>query len=155
MPKSRERFYSNPGSKFEPEYAPYYDENGVLELCEIGQKNIYNEIQSYADECDINILIQRYMAGEIDVFERVKGFYADVSDMPKTYQELLNTNIRAEKFFDSLPVETKKKFNNSYSEFLCSMDKPEFMEIFIQNNEKPIEELKEVLPEKEVISDES
>lgn len=124
----KEEFFSNPGSKFEPVYTSFYDENGVLELEEVSQVNIYNKIQSYADECDMAVLIQRYMAGETDVFEKAKTFFADVSEMPKTYQDMLNMQIKAENFFNELPVTTKQKFNNSFSEFLCSIDDEDFLQ---------------------------
>lgn len=137
MPNKHVRFYSNAGSRFEPIYSAAYDENGTLELTQVGEKNLYNEIQSHAESCDINLLISRFMAGEVDVFERVKGFYADVTSLPKTYQEFLNLGIKTENFFNSLPVEVKKEFNNSYTEFLVASTKPDFEKYFIKPKEVP------------------
>lgn len=123
----RIRYYSNPGSRFKPVYSPFVDDDGVLKLDKISEINLYNEIQSHSDSCDINLLISRFMSGETDVFERVKGFYADVSDIPDNYSEILNNQLKAEDFFNHLPVDVKKRFNNSFNEFICSVGDDDFL----------------------------
>lgn len=122
--------YSVSGSGTDDEYSAYYDGDGVLQLEVIGKKDIYSEIQSYKDSCDINLLMLRYTRGETDVFAKVQGFYADATKMPQTYQDCLNHVLKTEQFFNSLPIEEKQKFNNDFAQFLVSLDDPDFLDRF-------------------------
>ncbi|UPW41641.1 internal scaffolding protein [Peromfec virus RodF8_32] len=119
--------FSEPGSPVKTLYGPVFNENGVMSLKEIGQHDLYSEIQSHADSVDIHLLLKMYAAGDKDVFSRVQGAYGDFTQMPKTFAEALNTMIAAEMYFDSLPVETKAKFNHSFSQFLAGMDSPSWL----------------------------
>lgn len=141
-------YSSVPGERFAISYTASYDDNGVLVLKEVGKRDVYSDIQLYKDECDVNLLIERYKQGDIGVLERVRGFYADVSESPKNLADVLNTVAKAEQFFDSLPIEVKQAFNNSFSEFLVATEKKDFMNQF--------EPVKPVPPvdDKEVTTDE-
>lgn len=135
MPKFRTSYdflelYSEPGNAFEPIYSARYDDSGVLILEKVGERDIFAEIQSHAESVDINNILLRYSRGETDVLSRVQGFYEDVSDMPKTYQDVLNSVLLCEEFFTSLPVEEKEKFDNSFSKFMIELGNPDFMEKF-------------------------
>lgn len=116
--------YAEPGSPVKTLYGPIYNENGVMSLKEIGQHDLYSEIQSHADSVDIHVLLKMYASGDTDVFSRVQGAYGDFTQMPGTFAEALNTMIAAEQYFNSLPVETKAKFGHSFSQFLAGMDSP-------------------------------
>ena len=94
-----ERIFQNPGSPVKVTYAPQYDKNGVLDLVVSGQENLYDYIQSFAESCDIHVLLDRYRDGDASVLSRVQGFYGDVTDMPKTYAEVLNSVIAGENAF--------------------------------------------------------
>lgn len=120
--------FQEPGSRIKIVYSPRYDDRGVLDLVATGQENLYEYIQSHKESVDIHVLLDRFVNGETDVLSRMQGFYADVSDMPKTYAEVLNAVIIGEETFSKLPVEVKQRFNNSFSEWLSSMDKPDFSE---------------------------
>lgn len=109
-------------------YSPRYDDNGVLDLEVTGQENLYEFIQSHKESTDIHVLLTRFANGETDVLSRMQGFYADVSDMPKTYAEVLNAVIAGEETFARLPVEIKQRFDNSFAVWLASMDSPDFSE---------------------------
>lgn len=117
-----DRFHCDSGSRFEPEYATHFDENGELIFEVVGQIDLYDRIQSHADSVDVNLILRRYSNGEIDALDRYKGFYADVSDLPDNYAELLNRINEAERFFNSLPAEEKDRFGNSFSVFLSQLD---------------------------------
>lgn len=118
------------GSGFDDEYSAYYDGDGVLQLEVIGKKDVYSEIQSYKDSCDINLLMLRYARGETDVFAKVQGFYNDVTGMPKNYRDCLNHVLKTEQFFNALPVEEKQIFNNDFAQFLVALDNPDFLDRF-------------------------
>lgn len=122
------RVSAHPGSGDKPVYSPYYTEDGVLELEQTGKENLYEYIQSHAEGVDIHVILARFAAtGDTDIINRVQGFSFDATDMPKTYAEALNAMIHAENYFNSLPVETRARFNHNFSEFLASLDQPGFL----------------------------
>lgn len=122
------RVYQHPGNPIKDVYAPRYDDNGVLDLVVTGQENLYDFIQSHKESTDIHVILERFASGETDVLSQIQGFYADASDMPKTYAEVLNAVIAGEQAFDRLPVEVKQQFGNSFSVWLAAMDQPDFAE---------------------------
>lgn len=122
------RVLQNPGSPVKVNYAPHYDEHGVLDLQPVGQTDLYAYIQSHAESCDIHVILDRFASGETDVLSQMQGFYADCSDMPKTYAEVLNSVIAGEQAFAGLPAEIKQRFGNSFAQWLSSFDKPDFGE---------------------------
>lgn len=116
-----DRVFSDPGSPERIEYRGYYNEKGDVELEAIGKTNIYDEIQSHADSVDIKCIMNKYRCGDLEVLNKVKGFYADVTDMPKNFREFLNIAIDAEAHFNELPVDIKEKFGNSFQKYLISV----------------------------------
>lgn len=110
------------GSPIKQLYKGHVNDDGIIELVDAGTVDLYDEIQSHKDSCDINVLLKRYVNGETDILSQVQGVYADSVGMPKTYAELLNSVIQGEEMFNSLPVETKEKFGFSFTQFMASMD---------------------------------
>lgn len=119
---SHDRIFANPGDPIKILYAPQVDKQGHLELIESGTEDLYEYIQSHAESVDINMIVARYQRGDIDALERVQGLYADVTGLPQTYADMLNVVIQGEHAFESLPLETRAKFNHSYYEWMASMD---------------------------------
>lgn len=122
------RFLSNVGSREKISYSASYDDKGRIVLKESGKENLYDYIQSFAESCDINVLLKRYANGDVDVLSKVQGFYGDITEFPTTYAEMLNRVIEGENFFNDLPLDIRSKFGHSYSQFLASIGTPEFFE---------------------------
>uniref|UniRef100_A0AAU8B5C2 Internal scaffolding protein n=1 Tax=Dulem virus 131 TaxID=3145608 RepID=A0AAU8B5C2_9VIRU len=122
--RDHERHLSNLGSRDKITYAARYDESGRLVLDEKGREDWYGYIQSHRDSVDIHVLLARFKNGEVDVLNRVQGFYGDITNMPGTFADALNLVRSSEEFFNSLPVEERAKYNHSFSEFLASFDSP-------------------------------
>lgn len=118
----RPRVAANPGSRIRPLFSPEVDKQGRLELVQTGQENLYEYIQSHAQSVDINYIMAMYQRGDVDALERVQGLYTDVTGLPKTYAEMLNTIIKGEDAFMDLPLEVRQKFNHSFYEWMASMD---------------------------------
>lgn len=118
--------YQEPGSREKIVYSPRYSDTGVLDLVVTGKENLYEYIQSHAQSVDIHYLLDRFVNGETDVLQRMQGFYGDVTSMPKTYAEVLNSVIAGEEAFARLPVDIKQKFDNSFAVWLTAMDSPDF-----------------------------
>ncbi len=125
---ARDRIQSNPGNPIKKLYSGSYNERGQVELKEDGTENIYDFIQSFAESTDIHAILRRFENGEVDVLEKVQGFYGDVTEMPKTYAEALQRISDSEKVFMSLPVDIRAKFGHSFSEFLAASNDADFLE---------------------------
>lgn len=153
---ARQRIESNPGNPIKQLYAGSYNERGQVELKEDGTEDLYSFIQSFAESTDIHSILQRYQNGEVDVLEKVQGFYGDITEMPKTYAEALQRIADSEKVFMSLPVEVRAKFGHSFSQFLAASQEDGFLDLL---GVKPTEQSADVpsVPDvdksKEVVSE--
>lgn len=123
-------FVSNPGVEDEIIYDYKIDsKTGVKDLVPVGKTSIKDFIQSHKDSVDLNKLMERFQNGEVDVFERREGFYADVSDMPTTFPEMFARVQEAENMFMLLDPDVRAQFNNSPSEFWAQYGTDEFSKI--------------------------
>lgn len=135
---ARQRIESNPGSPIKQLYAGSYNEQGQVELKEDGTEDLYAFIQSFAESTDIHAILKRYQNGEVDVLEKVQGFYGDITEMPKTYAEALQRISDSEKVFMSLPVEVRAKFGHSFSQFLAASQEDDFLDrLGVKPTEQP------------------
>ncbi len=125
---ARDRIQSNAGTPVKQLYAGSYNERGQLELVEDGTEDLYAFIQSFAESTDIHSILKRYQNGEVDVLEKVQGFYGDITEMPQTYAEALQRIADSEKVFMSLPVDVRAKFGHSFSEFLAASQDADFLD---------------------------
>lgn len=143
---ARERTISNPGDPIHITYAGHYDEKGRVVLDESGRENIYDQIQSHAESCDIHVLMKRYMNGDVSALSQVQGQYLDVTEFPKTYADMLNFVNDMERSFMSLPADVRAKFGNSFSEYLAASGAPDFLER-LGVKEEPENEPSPAIPE--------
>lgn len=128
-------------SRFGDGTSPEYEErivDGVRKLVEVGRTNSYDFIQkSLADTLVYNIL-DKFQRGNVDIINQRVGQYVDVTGLPKSLAEAENIIISSNRFFDTLPVDIKNKFNNSSSAFLQSVSDGSFVdkmpEIFKKKN---------------------
>lgn len=120
-----DRVLQTPGSGDRQLYTSELQDNGEIALIPSGVEDLYASIQSHKDSCDIHVLLARYQNGDIEALSQRQGVYGDFTEMPKTYMELLNTVISGRSYFDSLPVETREKFDHSFEKFMMSMDNME------------------------------
>lgn len=125
---ARDRVQSHPGNPIKQLYNGSYNERGQVELKEDGTEDIYAYIQSFAESTDIHAILRRYQNGEVDVLEKVQGFYGDITEMPRTYAEALQRIADSEKVFMSLPVDVRAKFGHSFSEFLSASQDSDFLD---------------------------
>lgn len=120
--KDRKKVPSCAGTRTKPKYSPHYDDDGVLVLDEVGIIDTYSDIQSYHDSVDMTTILRRYYNGEVDVLDRIQGFYADVSDLPKSNIEFMNRVLDSQEFFATLPTEVKEVYGNDWQRFVADFD---------------------------------
>ena len=123
--RDHQHFLTNAGEREKIIYEARYNEKGQLELKEKGREDWYGYIQSHKDSVDIHVILDRFQRGDVEVLNRVQGFYGDISQYPNTFADALNIVRSAEDFFSSLPVEERARYNHNFSEFLASFDNPD------------------------------
>lgn len=106
--------------KIVPTYGEEIDKDGKVHVVETGKTNLYEKIQASKDETLVYNILDRFNAGDVSVLQKNQGYYGDFTDMPKTLAEAQQLLITAENYFNSLPLEVRKEFNHSFSEFLAS-----------------------------------
>lgn len=106
--------------KIIPTYGKEVGKDGKVQIVETGKTNIYEKIQASKDETLVYNILDRFNAGDVSVLNQRQGTYGDFTEMPKTLAEAQQTLIDAEKYFYSLPLEVRKEFDHSVSEFLHS-----------------------------------
>jgi hypothetical protein len=114
----KNRFYSNPGSREANDCIVDINDKGHKTLIPNGTHDIYQEIQSYAEECKIENIIARAAAGDTAALNQRQGMYGDFTNTPKNLAEAQNIILKLSAEFDSLPIEIKKKFDNSKEKYV-------------------------------------
>ena len=106
--------------KIVPTYGKEIDKDGKVHIVETGKTNLYEKIQASKEDTLVYNILDRFNAGDVSVLQKNKGYYGDFTDMPKTLAEAQQSLITAENYFNSLPLDVRKEFNHSFSEFLSS-----------------------------------
>lgn len=81
-------------------------------LVKVGETDQYAYIQSFKDSCDIARIVERAVAGDTTVLQRVQGVYSDATNLPQTMTELMNLGIIAADAWNNLNPDIKAKFQN-------------------------------------------
>lgn len=124
----RSGLYTCPGSPISIKYAPVVGSDGSVTLKEVGKENTDEFINSFAESCDLRVILQRVANGEVDLLEKAKGTYGDFTGTPKTLAEFLQLQIDSSRLFSSLPLEVKKLFGNDPNQFLAQTGTDEWFE---------------------------
>lgn len=125
--KDNQRFKSVSGVPTLEIYEYRVSKDGYKELVKTDRKeDVHARIQADADSCDINKLMARFALGDSSAIDQRSGFYADVTKMPSTYAEMFDRVEVAKQYFDSLPVEVKQSFDNSYEVFFSQYGSKDF-----------------------------
>ena len=79
--------------------------------------------QCFAEECDINNIVNRFQRNGSFPLSDVRGVYGDFSEIG-TYQDALIKIQEADEMFDSLPAQVRARFDNDTAKFLEFVDEP-------------------------------
>ena len=135
--KNNTKYLSRSGKPTRDIYEYHYDENGVKNLVKTDRKeNVYARIQADYDATDINKLMARFALGDTSALDQRAGFFGDATKLPSTYAEMFDRVEACKQFFDSLPVDLKQSFGNSYEMFFASYGTKEFNKKFDEYNER-------------------
>lgn len=140
------------GHKKRPIWTPHFVDSKLglaefdIDLSQDGEVDIYDSIQEMSDYVDIDNIVRRYNNGEIDVLEKVQGFYGDLTTMPVNMRGIYDLNAKGKSLFDALPDSVKdqigdyKSFMNLPVDKLSSIINPAAAEI---NNKEVINDVTE------------
>lgn len=67
--------------------------------------------QEFARECDINYILARVGAGQIELVPP-EATYADISDVPTQYEDIAAVLLDADQRFAALPSKLRDRFGN-------------------------------------------
>ena len=116
--KNRERWPESSGSRKVDKLALDF-KKGYAKLKKTGEHNLYAEIQSHKDECDLNLLLQNLDIGvETLSWNECEDRIADFTVMPSSIAELFNLQRDAENIFSELPASVREKYGNSIYRFV-------------------------------------
>lgn len=142
-----ERF-DNPGSlvgsRMKDVLSSKYDEDGVLVVEKVGEEDTYTTIQSFAESCDLNVLMNRYLNGDTEALNKVQGFFGDFAEIPGSWAEVLNIVNKGQENFEKMPAEFKERFGNDFARFVCTYDFSDFGGSVVPDAPAPSEEVKEI-----------
>lgn len=126
------------GDRIAPLFSLKSKDAGVVELEVTGTKDLYAEIQSHADSCDIKTIISRYEMGDDTVLNKSNGNYIDVTDMPTNLAEVMGTVITATNQFNSLPLDVRKAYNFNVSEYIFDIGSEKWLSLVGNKDNEPI-----------------
>lgn len=101
----------------------YSEVGGRMVLTKTGETNRYEQIQQVIPETSLTNIINRLMKGDKSAIGDVVGSFVDATKMPKTLMEAQNIMLFSERYFDSLPVDARNKYQNDLGAFLHDVDK--------------------------------
>lgn len=93
-------------------------ENGKRSLVVTGKENLKDFIEASKAETLISNIMKRFEQGDVNALSRVQGFYGDVTSMPTNLADAQKVLINLETQFNSLPVDVRQKFDNSFDKYV-------------------------------------
>lgn len=118
----RSQQIANPGSSLKTDYKLRLDKYGKRYLEPVGVSNVHDFIQSHHDSSEVHKLIEKYsMLGDPSILNKKVGRYGDFTGLPSNLAEVYRSVTEANDLFQTLPIEVKREFNHSPSEFFASI----------------------------------
>lgn len=122
--------FSYSGDGTAPVYEERLNRGGVLALIRTGKRDLVEFINASLESTNIYNILDRFNAGDYSVLQKRKGFYADVSTMPKSLVEVHNFMRSLRSDFENLDPKIKEKFGNSPDKFIESVENGDFIKLF-------------------------
>lgn len=119
-------FVTCSGSRKKKVFSPFYD-GKKMSLIESGEIDIQDEINAHGPECDMSYILSRLKQGDMSVLNGKNPIFADFHNLPKSFREVLDVALSAERIFNSLPVDVRRNFDNDYRKFVSSAGTSEWM----------------------------
>lgn len=115
------------GNQMDNVYDYVIKENLIKGLKKTGEENRYEKIQKAAAECKIETILAKATV-DPTILQNRKGMFLDTSEAPKSLAEFENMRIKIIQEFGKLPVDVRKKFDNSPEKFVAEYGTEEWSE---------------------------
>lgn len=132
--RESDHFPSPCGSKVCPIYKAVTESDGNRRLVQIGDRDLYQEIQSFEHECDIRNIVSRYENGCIDALNVREGSYLDTTVFPTSIHEAHKVLRECEELYNTLSTDDRRKFGN-FESFLDKFQTLEGIKDFFNRKE--------------------
>ena len=116
------------GKKIEMRHRPYMHEDGRRELKWDKPVPIFDQIQQYKEECEIENIIRRAVEGDYNALNQSKGQYMDITSCPQSLAQAQQMIIELKTKFDDLPKEIKAKFDYNAEIYIAEFGSEEWAE---------------------------
>lgn len=136
IPQPREHT-THHGEPVKTIYRGRFKNDGTVELVKSDEVDIQKEINSFAGQCDLRYLMQRFNCGDVSVMQQRNPMYGDFSTIPDNFLDLYNMVHEAEQYFQSLPVDIKQSFDNNAVQWFASMGDKSWYERMNKLNPEP------------------
>lgn len=123
------KFTTNPGSPIRKLYSAKVEKDGSVILTEVGEENIQDKINAALESTDIATIVAYYnQTGDDSVLNRYIPVVGDFSELPDSLAGFLQLRVDSENFFNALPVEVRKEFDNDPNKFFAQAGQKEWIE---------------------------
>ena len=129
--EKRQRFYSSAGSPVKDKFIMEVTSKGYPSLRKVGERNVYDEIQSYREGCDLAAILQSFgnecpRYDPLD-YDGAEAFVNDFSDS-SSLGDLVNDAEAIKQFFRELPLEVRSRYDDSVHKFARDFNSNGFLE---------------------------
>lgn len=111
---------TNPGSPLARVFSPVFDGSTTV-LKQTHVRNIQEEMDAYAPECDIAVMLNRLKVGDTSVLSDRTPLYGDASQLDTNPASVINNLHFVQATFDELPATERSKFNNDWRVYFASL----------------------------------
>lgn len=113
------RMFAPVGSHLVDVYERRVQDDGSVELCVSGQKNIYLEIQEGVSGLTPYEILDRYArCPDENLLKQQEKTYADFTACPRSLAELEQFRIDSRDAFYNLPLDVRERFGNNFQVFM-------------------------------------
>lgn len=108
------------GNDYEEVLALRINDDGEEEFYVKCKTNVYEKIQMFKDEVDIEkILLRCSETGDLTLLHQTEPFFMDMSDMPENIFEAHQKIRDAEEAFANMPLKVRESYDNNFNKFLA------------------------------------
>lgn len=120
-------FKSNIGNRFKKQFIGVERKNGMIDLKESGEIDLWEMHNADAESCDLNNIVARFVNGDVSVLSRNQGLYLDISGAPTNLREMYDLVHDGEKAFYNLDKEIQARFENDPLQWFESVGTEEWI----------------------------
>lgn len=104
--------------------------------------DLYEQIQSYRESCDLKIILKKYQNGDENALNQVNGVYADLTEMPIDLADAFAMAKNYESAFNGLPLYIRKEYGHNPARWMHAVTSGDFQKRFMTEAPKQVSKVK-------------